>query len=73
MGLVALLLVIANQLRVAMIAGLINGYGLEQGYQWGHLVLGSLLSIAFIGLSAVLLIYVVASGYLGRHEMSADV
>lgn len=71
-GLVALLLFIANQLRVAMIAGLINGYGLEQGYQWGHLVLGSLLSIVFIGLSAVLLIYVVASGHVGRHVVSAD-
>lgn len=61
-SLVALLLVLANQLRVAMIAGLIDGFGLQEGYKWGHLVLGSLLSIVFLAGSLALLLWVVASG-----------
>lgn len=61
-ALVALLLVMANQLRVAMIAGLIDGFGLQEGYKWGHLVLGSLLSIVFLAGSLALLLWVVASG-----------
>ncbi len=59
-ALVAVLLVACNQLRVGMIAGLIQNYGLDVGYQWGHLLLGSLLSIAFLALSAAVLLYVVA-------------
>lgn len=62
LALVTLLLVAANQLRVAMIAGLIDGFGLQEGYKWGHLVLGSLLSIVFLAGSLVLLLWVVASG-----------
>lgn len=61
-ALVALLLVLANQLRVAMIAGLIDGIGLQEGYKWGHLVLGSLLSIVFLAGSLALLLWMVASG-----------
>ena len=59
----AVLLVLANQLRVGMIAGLIDGFGLQEGYKWGHLVLGSLLSIVFLAGSLALLLWVVASGY----------
>lgn len=61
-ALVALLLVMANQLRVAMIAGLIDGFGLQEGYKWGHLVLGSLLSIVFLAGSLALLLWVIATG-----------
>ncbi len=61
-GLVVLLLISANQLRVGMIAGLIDGFGLQEGYKWGHLVLGSLLSIVFLAGSLALLLWVVASG-----------
>ena len=61
-ALAALLLVLCNQLRVGMIAGLIDQFGLQDGYRWGHLVLGSLLSIGFIAGSLVLLIWIVVSG-----------
>jgi len=60
--LVSVLMVACNQLRVGMIAGLINAYGMDDGYRWGHLILGSLLSILFLALSAAVLLYVVASG-----------
>ncbi len=61
-GLVAVLLVLANQLRVGMIAGLIDQFGLKDGYRWGHLVLGSLLTIAFIAGSLALLLWILTSG-----------
>lgn len=58
----ALLLVLCNQLRVGMIASLIDQFGLQDGYRWGHLVLGSLLSIVFIAASLALLLWIVVSG-----------
>ncbi len=61
-GLTALLLMLGNQMRVGLIAYLIQVLGLETGYEWGHLVLGSLLSIVFIAGSLALLIWVVSSG-----------
>ena len=67
-SLAAVLLVLANQLRLGVIAGLVMAFGLEQGYQWGHLIVGSLISIVFLGLSAAIVIFVVATGYRGKHE-----
>lgn len=61
-ALAALLLVLCNQLRVGMIATLIDNFGLQDGYKWGHLVLGSLLSILFIAGSLALLLWIVVSG-----------
>jgi exosortase/archaeosortase family protein len=61
-GLTALLLMLGNQLRVGLIAYLIRVLGMETGYEWGHLVLGSLLSIGFIAGSIALLIWVLSSG-----------
>lgn len=61
-ALAALLLVLCNQLRVALIASLIDQFGLREGYKWGHLVLGSLLSILFIAGSLALLLWIVVSG-----------
>ncbi len=71
-SLAAVLLLLANQLRVGVIAGLVVAFGLEQGYQWGHLILGSLISVVFLGLSAAIVIFVVASGYRGRHDESVS-
>ena len=61
-ALVALMLLVCNQLRVGMIAGLIQAYGLQDGYRWGHLILGSLLSILFIAASLALLVWILVSG-----------
>lgn len=61
-ALVAVLLVLCNQLRVGMIAGLITEFGLQDGYKWGHLVFGSLISILFIAGSLALLVWVVVTG-----------
>lgn len=60
--LVTVLMIAANQLRIGLIAGLIDAYGIEDGYQWGHLILGSLLSILFLAVSGALMLWIVASG-----------
>lgn len=64
---VAVMLVACNQLRVGMIAGLIQVFGVRDGYRWGHLILGSLLSIVFLAGSLVLIVWIVASGRTARH------
>lgn len=66
--LAAVVLLLANQLRLGVIAGLVTAFGIDQGYQWGHLIVGSLISVVFLGVSAVTVICVVASGHRGRHE-----
>jgi exosortase/archaeosortase len=57
----ATVLVVANTLRIGVIALCCRFWGLGVGYQVGHLVLGSLVSIVGIGLSLVLLTAIVAS------------
>lgn len=64
----AVLLVLANQLRLGVIAGLVTSWGLDQGYQWGHLVVGSLISVAFLAISATIVVLVVSSGRRARHD-----
>jgi exosortase/archaeosortase family protein len=64
----AVLLVLANQLRLGVIAGLVTAVGLDQGYQWGHLVIGSLISVVVLAISATIVFLVVASGRRGRHR-----
>ena len=57
----ATVLVVVNTLRIGVIALCCRFWGLGVGYQVGHLVLGSLVSIVGIGLSLVLLTAIVAS------------
>ncbi|MDQ2810949.1 MAG: exosortase/archaeosortase family protein [Actinomycetota bacterium] len=57
----ATLLVSGNMLRIAVIAVTTRLGGLGAGYQFGHLVLGSLISIVCIALSLTLLTAMVSS------------
>ncbi|MEZ0090853.1 exosortase/archaeosortase family protein [Streptacidiphilus sp. EB129] len=54
-ALAALIIAVSNLLRVGLIAALMSQLGLATGYQLGHLVLGSLMSLLFIaaGLAVV--------------------
>jgi exosortase/archaeosortase family protein len=61
----AALLVTGNMARIGLIAEMIHLYGLGAGYQLGHLVLGSLLSIVCIATSMVVLTLIVTGR--GRH------
>lgn len=67
---VAVMLVVCNQLRVGMIAGLVQVFGLQGGYRWGHLILGSLLSILFLAGSLVLIVWILASGRARHPELA---
>jgi exosortase/archaeosortase family protein len=69
--LTAVLLMLGNQMRVGLIAYLIQVLGLKTGYEWGHLILGSLLSIVFIAGSMAMLIWVVSSGRLSSREATS--
>jgi exosortase/archaeosortase family protein len=55
----AALLVTGNMARIGLIAEMIHLYGLGTGYQFGHLILGSLLSIVCIATSMVVLTSIV--------------
>lgn len=55
----ALFLVTGNLARIGLIAVMIRLYGMGTGYQVGHLILGSLVSIACIAASMVVLTVIV--------------
>jgi exosortase/archaeosortase family protein len=61
----AALLVAGNMARIGLIAEMIHLYGIGAGYQLGHLVLGSLLSMVCIAISMVVLTLIV-TGRAGR-------
>jgi exosortase/archaeosortase family protein len=61
----ATLLVAGNMARIGLIAEMIHLYGIGTGYQLGHLVLGSLVSIVCIATSMVALTLIV-TGRAGR-------
>jgi exosortase/archaeosortase family protein len=61
----AALLVAGNMARIGLIAEMIHLYGLGTGYQLGHLVFGSLLSIVCIAISMVALTLIV-TGQVSR-------
>jgi exosortase/archaeosortase family protein len=64
----AAVLVAGNMARIALIAEMIRLYGIGTGYQLGHLVLGSLLSIVCIATSMVALTLIV-TGRPGRRPL----
>ena len=75
----AALLVTGNMARIGLIAGMVHLYGIGTGYQLGHLVLGSLVSIAGIAASMAALTLIVAgrgrgwarrSVRIGRREIA---
>jgi exosortase/archaeosortase family protein len=61
----AALLVAGNMARIGLIAEMIHLYGIGTGYQLGHLLLGSLVSIVCIATSMVALTLIV-TGRAGR-------
>jgi exosortase/archaeosortase family protein len=61
----AALLVAGNMARIGLIAEMIHLYGIGTGYQLGHLVFGSLLSIVCIAISMVALTLIV-TGQVSR-------
>jgi exosortase/archaeosortase family protein len=62
------LLFATNQVRILAVVLLIRGMGFDEGYYWGHTMIGSLISVFGIGISLV--IYVMFA-VRGRHKAGA--
>ncbi|MDT7797260.1 MAG: hypothetical protein QOI78_693 [Actinomycetota bacterium] len=45
LGISAIVVVLVNQLRILTIVGLVHEYGTDEGYYWGHTLLGSMVSV----------------------------
>lgn len=56
------LLAVGNQVRVGLIAGLIEIFGLQESYRWGHTIVGSLVSILFVAGALCLFVGIVVRG-----------
>lgn len=65
----ALVLVVGNLLRIGVIAVAVRLAGVSTGYQIGHLILGSIVSIIGIALALILLVAIVTS----RRGMEASI
>ncbi|MDH6136656.1 exosortase/archaeosortase family protein [Kitasatospora sp. MAA4] len=61
-ALAALIIVVSNLLRVGLIAALMSRLGLTTGYQLGHLVLGSVVSLLFIAAGLVVVAWRISAG-----------
>lgn len=55
-ALASILLLGANVLRLVMIAAMVNGWGVDVGFGWGHTLFGSLLMLT--GMAGAVIIYV---------------
>ncbi|WP_410668885.1 exosortase P [Amycolatopsis sp. cmx-4-68] len=56
LGISALVVVLVNQLRILTIVGLVHGFGTDEGYYWGHTLLGSMVSVFGGAVSLVLFV-----------------
>lgn len=57
LGVAALVLVVVNQLRMLTLAGLVAWLGTNDGYYWGHTMVGSLVSVFGGAIALVLFVW----------------
>ncbi|MEU0797990.1 exosortase P [Amycolatopsis sp. NPDC005961] len=57
LGISALVVVLVNQLRILTIVGLVHEFGTDEGYYWGHTLLGSMVSVLGGAVSLVLFVW----------------
>lgn len=67
LALAALILIAVNQLRILTLAGLVAWLGTNNGYYWGHTLLGSLVSV-FGGATALVLFVWLATRQPSTHR-----
>lgn len=53
----AVVVIAVNQLRVLAIVGLVNWFGVDKGYYWGHTLLGSMVSVFGGAITLVLFVW----------------
>jgi exosortase/archaeosortase family protein len=57
LGISAIVVVLVNQLRILTIVGLVHRFGTDEGYYWGHTLLGSMVSVFGGAVSLVLFVW----------------
>ncbi|WP_396287213.1 exosortase P [Amycolatopsis sp. PS_44_ISF1] len=57
LGVSAVAVVLVNQLRILTIVGLVHAFGPDEGYYWGHTLLGSMVSVFGGAVSLVLFVW----------------
>ncbi len=57
LAIAALVVILVNQLRILTIVGLVHFYGTDEGYYWGHTLLGSMVSVFGGAVSLVLFVW----------------
>jgi exosortase/archaeosortase family protein len=57
LGISAAVVVLVNQLRIFAIVGLVDRFGTDEGYYWGHTLLGSMVSVFGGAVSLVLFVW----------------
>ncbi len=62
----AIAVILVNQMRVLAIVGLVNWLGVDEGYYWGHTLLGSMVSV--LGGAVALVLFV----WLGTRKSRAE-
>lgn len=70
LGVAALVLIAVNQLRILTLAGLVDWLGTNDGYYWGHTMVGSLVSV--FGGAIALVLFVWLATKRPRSEKQAD-
>lgn len=56
----SLVLIASNQLRLGVIAWAVSKFGLQTGFQWSHVVVGSVISLVFAVCALALLFWIAA-------------
>jgi exosortase/archaeosortase family protein len=64
LGVAAVVLVVVNQVRILVMAGLVSWLGTNNGYYWGHTMIGSVVSV--FGGAIALVLFVWLSTKQGR-------
>ncbi|WP_169515274.1 exosortase P [Amycolatopsis benzoatilytica] len=57
LGISVIAVILVNQLRILTIVGLVNALGTDEGYYWGHTLLGSMVSVIGGAISLVLFVW----------------
>jgi exosortase/archaeosortase family protein len=65
----AIVVILVNQARMLAIVGLVNWLGVDEGYYWGHTLLGSMVSV--LGGAIALVLFVWLSTRKSRAEREA--
>lgn len=68
LALAAVILVVVNQVRILVMAGLVNWLGTDRGYYWGHTMVGSMVSVFGGAIALVLFVWLATRGGTGHTD-----